>query len=99
MGTAVFSRANINVLQQVNASRGDIAYNVIDVVEDDDFATVIELQEQLTMVDSVISTRLIVDHDVSNGKFYAKKIDGVYHQCDDEGADQTNSLRAARRAA
>ena len=54
--TAVFSSARINVLQQVNASRGDIAYNVIDLAKPDDLAPDDwrEMQRELTMVDSVI---------------------------------------------
>jgi D-3-phosphoglycerate dehydrogenase len=59
----VLADANLNILQQVNKSRGNIAYNVIDVeVVSDSSSSLVsfsELQERLTMVDSVISSRFL----------------------------------------
>ena len=71
--------ANINILQQVNRSRDTIAYNVIDVELDTlssgKFKSWAELQEGLTMVDGVISSRFMND---VYGTGYAKQISGQY---------------------
>ena len=74
--------AKINVLQQVNASRGDIAYNVIVLAKPEDtdsleFKSWEAMQEALTNVDAVISTRLILGDDASKGNYYAKKLGGA----------------------
>ena len=80
--TNIFADAKINVLQQVNASRGDIAYNVIDLAKPEDtdsleFKSWEAMQEALTNVDAVISTRLILGDDASKGNYYAKKLGGA----------------------
>mmetsp|Transcript_31275 Transcript_31275/g.61981 ORF Transcript_31275/g.61981 Transcript_31275/m.61981 type:complete len:469 (+) Transcript_31275:63-1469(+) len=71
--------ANINILQQVNRSRDSIAYNVIDVELDTlssgKFKSWSELQEGLTMVDGVISSRFMND---VYGTGYAKQMGGQY---------------------
>jgi len=76
----VLAKANMNILQQVNKSKGEIAYNVIDV-ELNDFSgedairSWSALQKTLTMVDGVISTRFMND---VYGTGYAKQINGEY---------------------
>ena len=72
--TDVFAKHDINIVQQVNHSRGDIAYNVIDIdpAADNDF---VELQKELTMHDGVLSSRILAD---VAGNGYARNIDGVY---------------------
>jgi D-3-phosphoglycerate dehydrogenase / 2-oxoglutarate reductase len=64
---AIFGDKNLNILQQVNKSRGDVAYNVVDVelVDGIDWA---EVQKALTTVPEVISSRFIVG-DTSLGGF------------------------------
>merc|ERR1712100_978256 len=67
---------------QVNASRGAIAYNVIDLAKPEDtdsleFKSWEAMQEALTNVDAVISTRLILGDDASKGNYYAKKLGGA----------------------
>ena len=73
------SDANLNILQQVNKSRDNIAYNVIDVeldsLADGKFQTWSELQETLTMIDGVVSSRFMND---VYGTGYAKKVEGQY---------------------
>jgi D-3-phosphoglycerate dehydrogenase len=74
--------ARLNILQQVNRSKGNIAYNVIDVELDDlatgdgQFKTWSALQEQLTMIEGVISSRFMND---IYGTGYAKKVAGNYY--------------------
>lgn len=59
--TEVFAQANLNIIQQINHSRGDIAYNVIDVDTSNsgDVLSFKNLQEQITMLDGVINSRII----------------------------------------
>merc|ERR1712196_57139 len=57
----VFATADINIKQQVNRSRGDIAYNVDDV-------TWPEVQKQLTTIPEVLSSRFILG-DVNVGGY------------------------------
>ncbi|KAL3913912.1 MAG: hypothetical protein SGILL_006307, partial [Bacillariaceae sp.] len=72
--TDVFAKHGLNIIQQVNHSRGDIAYNMIDIdpVAENDF---MELQKELTMHDGVLSSRILAD---VAGNGYARNIDGVY---------------------
>jgi D-3-phosphoglycerate dehydrogenase len=72
--TDVFAKHGINIVQQVNHSRGEIAYNVIDIdpADDNDFVV---LQKELTMHDGVLSSRILAD---VAGNGYARNIDGVY---------------------
>ena len=76
----VLAEGNLNILQQVNRSKGAIAYNVIDVEFDDlsskgKFKSWAELQESLTMLPNVISTRFMND---VYGSGYAKKVGSSY---------------------
>jgi D-3-phosphoglycerate dehydrogenase len=77
--TDVFARHNINILQQINCSRGAVAYNVIDIdpVVTDGGAEINlkDLQKELTMHEGVLSSRLIFG---MAGAGYARNIDGDY---------------------
>ena len=80
--TAVFGNANINVLQQINASRGDVAYNVIDIAKPTGDVTSLNfkswdaLQEALTNIPGVKSTRFVYDY---AGKGFALRYkDNIY---------------------
>ena len=55
---SVFGEGGLNILQQVNMSRGDIAYNVIDLdsFSEDEGAS---LQEAILAIEGVLSTRII----------------------------------------
>ena len=71
----------MNILQQLNTSKGNVAYNVIDVefnehITGDAIKSWASLQKDLTMVDNVISTRFMND---VYGTGYAKNIDGSYY--------------------
>ncbi len=73
--TEVFAKHNLNIVQQINHSREEVAYNVIDIEPDDayDFK---ELQKELTMNDGVLSSRILFG---LPGAGYSRNIDGEYH--------------------
>lgn len=76
--TEVFAKYGLNIVQQINHSRGTIAYNVLDVEPNkeggpQDFK---QLQKELTMHDGVLSSRVLTGE---AGIGYARNIDGEYH--------------------
>jgi len=75
--TEAISQEGFNIVQQINHSRGDIAYNVcdIDTKHHDGVLEFKKVQENITMVDGVISTRIIYG---KAGTGYAKNIEGDY---------------------
>ena len=75
--TEAISNEGLNIVQQINHSRGDIAYNVCDIqtTESDSVVSFKNVQEQITMVDGVISTRVIYGEP---GTGYAKNVEGEY---------------------
>jgi len=71
-----FAGANLNILQQINQSRGDVAYNVVDVdTSGHEVVDFKEVQEKITMLDGVLSTRTIYG---VPGTGYAKNLAGNY---------------------
>lgn len=72
-----FAAANLNILQQINQSRGDVAYNVVDVDVSghDSIVDFKEVQEKITMLDGVLSSRVIYG---VPGTGYAKNLEGDY---------------------
>mmetsp|Transcript_27528 Transcript_27528/g.66926 ORF Transcript_27528/g.66926 Transcript_27528/m.66926 type:complete len:469 (+) Transcript_27528:63-1469(+) len=75
--TEAFASEKLNIMQQINQSRGEIAYNVLDISTEGhenvvDFKNV---QEKITMIDGVVSTRVIYG---TPGKGYAKNLEGEY---------------------
>ena len=75
--TEAFAEEGFNIKQQINHSRGNIAYNVLDI-DTTGSETVLSfktVQEKITMFDGVISTRVI--HKI-RGQGYAKNLDGEY---------------------
>jgi D-3-phosphoglycerate dehydrogenase len=75
--TDAISSEGLNIVQQINHSRGDIAYNVcdIDTKKHDGVVEFKNVQEKITMVEGVISTRIIYG---KAGTGYAKNIEGTY---------------------
>jgi D-3-phosphoglycerate dehydrogenase len=75
--TDAFAKEGLNIMQQINHSRGDVAYNVLDIdtTNHDGVVEFKEVQERITMVDGVISTRVIYGQP---GKGYAKNLEGDY---------------------
>lgn len=69
----VFGEHGLNILQQVNKSRGDVAYNVIDV-ELTDSANWAAVQKALTMISEVRSSRFIFGESPLGGYGYAKNV-------------------------
>ena len=72
-----FAASNLNILQQINQSRNDVAYNVIDVdiSGHDSIVDFKEVQEKITMLDGVLSSRVIYG---VPGTGYAKNLGGDY---------------------
>eukprot|EP00546_Thalassionema_frauenfeldii_P009748 CAMPEP_0178914218 /NCGR_PEP_ID=MMETSP0786-20121207/11300_1 /TAXON_ID=186022 /ORGANISM="Thalassionema frauenfeldii, Strain CCMP 1798" /LENGTH=466 /DNA_ID=CAMNT_0020587095 /DNA_START=66 /DNA_END=1466 /DNA_ORIENTATION=+ len=74
--TEAFAEGNINIIQQINHSRGPIAYNVVDVdTSNEDVLSFKHLQEKITMLDGVLSSRVIYGQP---GFGYARNLDGEY---------------------
>lgn len=79
--TDCFARAGVNIAQQINQSRGDIAYNVIDLDpsshgDDGSGFNLKDLQREMTMLDGVLSTRILYG---TPGIGYARNVDGNYY--------------------
>lgn len=78
--TEMLAKAELNIIQQINHSRGDIAYNVLDIdPTGGDGATdgvcLKDLQRDLTMLDGVLSSRILFGNP---GAGYARNVDGQY---------------------
>ena len=74
--TEVFANHNMNITQQINQSRGSIAYNVIDVDPTAaDGCNLKDLQRQVTMLEGCLSTRVLFG---TPGAGYARQINGEY---------------------
>jgi len=75
--TETVANSDINIIQQVNNSRGDIAYNVMDVdtTGHGEIMSFKKVQEQITMLDGVLSSRIIYG---KPGTGYAKNLEGQY---------------------
>lgn len=73
-----FAKAHINIVQQINHSRGDIAYNVLDIdpiTPDGAQVSLQDLQKEVTMLDGVLSSRVLFG---TPGIGYARNVDGEY---------------------
>jgi len=69
----------LNIVQQINQSRGEIAYTVLDIdtssKESHDVICFKNVQEQITMLDGVLSSRVIYG---LPGSGYARNLEGEY---------------------
>jgi D-3-phosphoglycerate dehydrogenase len=75
--TEVFAKHNMNIVQQINQSRGAIAYNVIDVDPTDAVEfNLKDMQREVTMLEGCLSSRVLFG---MAGVGYARNIDGEYH--------------------
>lgn len=77
--TEEISKYNLNIVQQINQSRGTIAYNVLDLdpaINDGSTASLSALQKEITMLDGVLSSRILFG---TPGAGYARNINGEYH--------------------
>lgn len=72
--TEAFAAENLNIVQQINQSRGDIAYNVLDIDTSGQQEVLCfkQVQERITMLDGVLSSRVIYGQ---RGKGYAKNLE------------------------
>jgi len=75
--TETVANSNINIVQQVNNSRGDVAYSVMDcdTTGHGEVMSFKKVQEQITMLEGVLSSRIIYG---SPGTGYAKNLEGQY---------------------
>ena len=76
--TEAFAKANINIIQQINQSRGDVAYNVLDIdphTQGGEMISLKILQKELTMLDGVLSSRVLFG---TPGIGYARNVNGQY---------------------
>lgn len=75
--TEAFAAEQLNIVQQINQSRGSIAYNVLDIdtSSKDDVLCFKNVQERITMLDGVLSSRVIYG---LPGTGYAKNVQGEY---------------------
>lgn len=75
--TEAFGSEQLNILQQINHSRAEIAYNVLDIDTSghDDVLSFKKVQEKITMLDGVLSSRVIYG---KPGTGYAKNYEGEY---------------------
>jgi D-3-phosphoglycerate dehydrogenase len=71
--TETFAAENLNIIQQVNHSRGDVAYNVLDIdtTGHEDVLSFKSVQERITMLEGVLSSRVIYGEP---GTGYAKNL-------------------------
>jgi len=77
--TEAIGKHKLNIVQQINQSRGDMAYNVVDidpVISDGSTVDLAVLQKEVTMLDGVLSSRVLFG---TPGAGYARNIDGEYH--------------------
>lgn len=77
--TEEISKYKLNIVQQINQSRGKVAYNVLDLdpaIEDGSTFNIATLQKELTLLDGVLSSRILFG---TAGAGYARNINGEYH--------------------
>lgn len=74
--TNAFGESGLNILQQINHSRGSVAYNVIDVDGKNANLDLKELQKNITMLDGVLSSRILFG---TPGVGYARNVDSRYY--------------------
>ena len=75
--TDAFAHEELNIVQQINQSRGDIAYNVLDIdtTAHEDVLSFKTVQERITMLEGVLSSRIIYG---LPGTGYARNLEGEY---------------------
>lgn len=76
--TERFGDSKLNILQQINHSRGEIAYNVIDIdpaTHDGKPQSLKDLQQGITLLEGVLSSRVLYG---VPGAGFARNIDGKY---------------------
>ena len=75
--TDAFAKSGLNIVQQVNHSRGPVAYNVLDIdtTNHDNVLDFKNVQEEITMLEGVLSSRIIYGEP---GTGFAKNLGGDY---------------------
>lgn len=75
----VFASQKLNIIQQINQSKGEVAYNVLDfdpVIAGGSTCSLRDLQRAVTMLPEVMSSRVLFG---TPGTGYARQINGQYH--------------------
>lgn len=77
--TDAIASENFNIVQQINQSRGDIAYSVLDIDTEghDEVADFKAVQEKITMLEGVLNSRIIYENSTP-GTGFAKNLEGEY---------------------
>jgi len=72
--TTLLGSLNLNIAQQLNTSRDEIAYNVVDIQDFPEGEGAVDVQKKLLALDGVLSTRIIWTGSVQEGpsSFYTK---------------------------
>jgi len=75
--TDCFAAEKLNIVQQINHSQGEIAYNVLDIDTSGhgDVLSFKNVQEHITMLEGVLSSRVMYG---APGSGYAKNLEGEY---------------------
>ncbi len=75
--TEIVAESDLNIFQQVNHSRGDVAYNVLDIdtTGHTDVISFKKVQKNITMTEGVLSSRILYG---TPGTGYAKNLEGKY---------------------
>lgn len=74
--TEKIGKYKLNIVQQINQSKGGVAYNVIDVMHDANTPLSLkDIQQEITLMDGVLSSRVLFG---TPGAGYARNIDGSY---------------------
>mmetsp|Transcript_10570 Transcript_10570/g.18715 ORF Transcript_10570/g.18715 Transcript_10570/m.18715 type:complete len:485 (-) Transcript_10570:29-1483(-) len=71
--TSTLGGSNINIIQQINTSRGNLAYNVIDVADTVSDDELVALQADIAKLDGVLSSRVISSGNAKPGMFSVNK--------------------------
>ena len=74
--TSTVGAAGLNISQQINTSRDDIAYTVVDLSDMPEPALTKKLQEDLAKIDGVISSRLIEASEALQPRYFRVSEDG-----------------------
>jgi len=72
--TDSFAKHSMNIVRQINNSKGDVAYNVLDIEPGNKMALK-DLQKDLTMTEGVLSSRVVFG---TPGAGYARNIEGEF---------------------
>lgn len=68
--TSCIGSSNLNIVQQINSSKDDIAYSILDLSETPSPEEIEALQQSISLLDGVISSRVIAPQTMEPGFFH-----------------------------